>query len=237
MNKRTLTILLVVFAMTQATFGIATVTFHDSYGTTGGGEFKVELGSYGTTGGGEFKVELGSGWSFSPAYLEYDKGFESFCVEKNEHIRFSTEYYVKISTVAILGGVSGQEPPGSGQDPLDEKTAYLYQQFVSGSLKGYDYGDTGVGRVTSANALQHVFWYIEGEESTAEGGWAIGDHSLMDMFYQDALNNAAGMGIGSVRIMNVYADEACTQNRAPGAILLTGLGIGLVGWLRKRKII
>ena len=113
--------------------------------------------SYGSTGGGEFRVTPGSGWSFTPESLDPTDGvFETFCVEKNEYFRFGTTYYVKISTAADAGGKDGGTP-----HPLGSKTAYLYKQFITGNLVGYDYDDTGVGREASANALQHVIWVLE----------------------------------------------------------------------------
>jgi hypothetical protein len=98
--------------------------------------------------------------------------------------------------------------------------------------------------------LQHVFWYLEEEETAAEGGWSIGDSSLMNKFYQDALAAVAdelkwGGTRGNVRVLNIYGDSGLTQHKqdqlvrtpAPGAILLGSLGVGLVGWLRRRKTI
>jgi len=221
--------------LTLPAFAGPTVTLNDSYGTTGGGEF----------------IAVPSGLSVTPISLgESPDGFETFCVEKNEYFRPGSTYNVQISLATIEGGISGQDPPGSNQDPLDPMTAYLYHRFVTRSLTGYDYDDPDE-RVESANALQHVIWYIEDEESKS---WTDGDGSLADRFYSDALEattlgndgEVIWSGTGGVYVMNLYKydsygrichkqDQLIAVIPAPGAVVLGGIGVCLIGWLRRRR--
>lgn len=226
MRKWISIIVVLVFTATPA-FGVATVTFQDSYGSTSGGEF----------------IATPSDFGFIPVGLGEFDGFETFCVEMNEHIRFNRTFYVKFSDSAVNGGVDGQEPPGGNLDPLDPMTAYLYSKFVTGSLDDYDYG-TGDGRVASADALQYAIWYIEDEITDLPAG-------LAKQFYDDAdyaVNTSqTWQGLGNVLVMNIYPDSGYTLNSqdqlvmapatipAPGAILLSCIGVCLVGWLRRRR--
>jgi hypothetical protein len=191
--------------------------------------------SYGSGTGGEFTAIVVSPLSFVPVdeVINQPATFETFCVEKNEYIAFDTEYFVTVSTATVHGGIGGGDP-----DPIDARTAYLYEQFVTGNLADYDYG-VGAVRAASADALQHVIWYIEQEEDKS---WTDGDNSLMDRYYQNALMNA-GPTIGNVRVLNLWGDAGMVASPAQDQLVLTPepsvtvlgiLGLGLLVWNRRR---
>lgn len=218
---RSITILIALGLVAASVTADMTVTLSRGYGNGPGGEFIVTP----------------SGFPDSPAPvgLAGDGTFETFCVERNEYIWFNATFFVTLNDSAVEGG------GGPNPDPLDSKTAYLYEQFVTGDLASYDYADTTfLGRDGSANALQDVIWYFEQEKARF---WANG--SLADMFYHDALDNAPD-DIGDVMIMNLYSDAARTQLQqdqlvyipqpipAPGAAVLAMMGMGMVGWVKRR---
>jgi hypothetical protein len=202
--------------------GIASAAGVFAY-TVNEGDLIVLQNGPGTTGGGEFRVFDDSG-----TYL-----FNTFCLETNEYISFGTPYRVdSITTTAINGGSGGPKP-----DPLDEKTAFLYYNFATGNLTGYDYSDSGYGLVNSANDLQKAIWYIEGE--------TLGEYNYFVDMAKTATDPGGewyGLGLGNVRVMNLVDQyRSCSLKQSqlilvpePGTLLLLGAGLIGVGLLRKR---
>ncbi len=97
-------------------------------------------------------------------------GFQTFCVEFTEDFSPGTSYQYGISSAAISGGgaAGGAHLVGGvWMDPISVGTAWLYRQFATGVLSGYDYG---AGRSGSAGALQDAIWYLEGDQATAGMG-------------------------------------------------------------------
>lgn len=192
---------------------------------------KIEKGSYQTGQGGEFKATT-TGISGLPDGVS----FQTYCLEKNRSLSFDKTYTAVVNTAAVSGGVSGGNP-----DPIDPLTAYLYNEFWNGTLSGYDFADSTLdGRLGSADALQKVIWYIEGELLTKP--WVTGDGSLEDKFYDLAVSSG-WTDIGSVRVLNLTdaagndIQDVLTVVPLPSAglagLLLLG-ALGVAGAIRRR---
>ncbi len=164
-------------------------------------------------------------WSSLGIYGEGDE-FKTFCMEWNEYFDSGRTYHADISTVAIRGGESID-------DPLDERTAYLYTNYINGQYAG-----------VSEQDIQDAIYYIEGE-----GG-------VNNSLVAEATNAVAGgawSGIGNVRVLNLWRyydpqtgtysgwaqDQLVTVGviPAPGAALLVSVGVVAVNWLRRRKLL
>lgn len=178
-------VVLGALCVNQAQAGMVSYV-HNSYGGTAGGEYIFEVDSPVLAG---TSLTAGSRW-------------ETFCLEKDENLGrpLPRQFNAVLNTAAVNGGISGGNP-----DPLSRLTAYLYSSFVDQTLAsaGYTFDTSNyaamVARGASADALQNVIWYIEGEMAKS---WADGDGSLEDKFYSFA-KTANPDGIGYVRVLNL----------------------------------
>ncbi len=218
---------------------------------------------YGETGGGEFHATV-IGLPLDdvgPVGLTW----ETFCMERSEHVGGGTNnYYGVLNTAAVQGGSGGgvlgenpiygdpdgQPSPNTG-DPLDPMTAYLYAQFATGVLSNYDFGGTVVEHKADAAALQNVFWKIEEEITSALTGQALAWYNeAVEATTLGADDKITWDGIGNVRLLNLYTGYDANLNKVsgkaqdmlvmvnapiPGAVLLGLLGLGAAGARLRRR--
>ena len=91
--------------------------------------------------GGEFVLTPDTGTAFN-----------TFCIERNQFINVGGTYSYQISSTSD-GGINGPAPVSLG-------TAWLYSQFLNGTLSGFA-GSTG-----QQTDLQNAIWYCQGELSS-----------------------------------------------------------------------
>jgi MYXO-CTERM domain-containing protein len=129
---------------------------------------------------------------------------------------------------------------------LSSETAYLFTKFATGELDGYVYTD-GSDRSASAEALQRVIWYFEGEIDASEinDGLDSTQQTLAAGWKSDAetvVSEGDWVGIGLVRVIQMAQPPGSTSPdqdqlvlvSAPAAAVLGLLGVGGFAALRRR---
>lgn len=265
----------VVFIIVMCAFAfVATPVLADLVGHNGDGydggtaNWDRQVGYYAGQGG-EFTIWGGSGLKLSnSAYADStsglkwdsvggDESFQSFCIETAETIYEPMEIWVSEGNAAGTGFGSHAWKGGTGLgDDLDAETAYLYTQFATGQLDGYNYGSGGyaeLSRSETAGALQRLIWYIEGEGGSDFGeayyGISLNDDQR-DLIedWGEAFVNSGWTGIGDVRVLQTYKtyffknggecfelkQDQLYLTPVPGAVLLGVLGLGVAGLKLRR---
>jgi len=147
--------------------------------------------------------------------------FETFCVEKNVDVYVPGTYTAVINTDAVYGDGGGD----GSSDPLDFRTAYLYDQWLTGGLAKSN---------IMARDIQWAIWEIEGE-------WTMGSESVFDGA-KSLIAQAGDAGWTSYhdyRVLNLWSGATDMQDvlvkiPVPAAVMLGVLGLCAAG-IKLRK--
>ena len=159
---------------------------------------------YSFADGGEFQAVTSSPQlldGYSPAAL-VGGGFETFCVEASVYFNPGATYSFTLANTDSQGRA------------LSLGAAFLYQQFATGVLAGYDYGNSA-NRQIDAGMLQSALWFLQGNQS---GGGAFPNGGAGNFFYNYAVTNLgaanvslANNGAYSVEIVQLWDDAGNTH--------------------------
>jgi hypothetical protein len=154
--------------------------------------------------------------------------FPTFCLEMDEPLYpdFTTPPIpldARIQLNAVSGGV------GILGDPLGSEAAWLYAGFLNGSIP--------VGDMTDVRLMQEAIWYFE-EEPLAVIPTIASNKYL-------AMVDSAGplSGLYGIRVLHLNegklgsVQDVLVPIPTPSAIVLGALGVGFVGWIRKKRVI
>ena len=184
--------------------------------------------SYSFADGGEFTA-LTSSQNFLGGYVPstiLNGGFETFCVEASVTFSPGSAYSFNLSNMDSQGRV------------LTEGAAFLYYEFASGLLTGYDYANAA-NRQIDAGELQAAIWKLQGNQS---GGASYPGGGSGNPFYTLAVNTlgatnvtTANNGHYNVQILELWDQAGNThQNQLvvgvpDGGSSLAMLALGLAG--------
>lgn len=253
------------------------IEMYDSYGTTGGGEFRAQI-----IGNPDPLNEPNPLMSFTPGrtgtnfqgpngVAAASNRFETFCLERHETLQspigalsqqsgaLSYKAQVRTYTQADANNASySGNAHGGAQDSLNYMTAFLYTNFINGTLAGYDLNNA-TNRVTDANELQKAIWYIENESefNSNNGVYDANDLALAQSnlsgeaedFYELAhaavFGGSWGFTLGNVRVLNLYTASTRIDYQSqlimiplPGGSGMATAGLAClfgVGYIRRRK--
>lgn len=185
---------IVCFGLGQALYGISQVQIKGSHNSTSG----------------NFRANPNADLEWVPDDYVIGKStdgtwFGTFCLEKNDRVGSGKIYDVALNDGSMSGGRSGAI---DGKDPISVGTAYLYEQFVLGTLTGFTYGNR-----KSAKQLQNAIWFLEGEITGLNQGYRKAGWGGFLALAQALPNYAEHYPGAKVQVMNLTRNGGSDQHQ------------------------
>jgi hypothetical protein len=169
---------------------------------------------------------------------------------------FSIEMGAEVDAVpATTDDVVAGDPVTSTGNALTPEAAYLYRSFGQGMLVSRHDDVRGLEHGTSTRVLRAATWFAQGERGNlldilnADSDWHPMDSRSLEYAWANESSAESqdsewtSTGDDRMLILSFWTDgEAPADNQgmlvvlvpAPGAVALGALGLGMLGWFRRR---